>query len=106
MNPYQITNLNKFFQDTQLALPYTFATIALITQIFLPCFFANKVIVQSSELSYKFYESNWIVMSNSKYFGIKFKQSIQILFERLKTNTEIIVGIIFPLSLDTFTSVN
>ncbi|XP_055298556.1 odorant receptor 33b-like [Sitodiplosis mosellana] len=97
--------INAMAHDTQFALPYIFGAVALITQIFLPCFFANKVIIQCSELSYRVYESNWIVMSNSRHFGIRFKQCIMILFERLKTNTEIIVGIIIPLSLATFTSV-
>lgn len=87
-------------------MPYCLATIALVVQIFLPCYFANKVISFSSELSMRAYESNWVEMTVSKQMHIKFNKCFFILFERLKRDTQVTIGMVFPLSLTTFTSVS
>lgn len=96
-------NMKLNFQDSQLAMPYCLATIALVIQIFLPCFFANKVISFSSELSMRAYESNWIEMAR---MHIKFQKCFFILFECLNRDDQVTIGMVFPLSLTTFTSVS
>lgn len=74
--------------------------VALVVQIFLPCFLGNEMIFASNDLMNSAYNSSWEVMS------IRYRKLLLILMERLKQRSRILVGKLFPLSLDTFTSVN
>lgn len=80
-------------------LSYIGLVFSLITQIFVPCYFGNKIIIQSDELTTDVYASSW--MDSTKFHG----KLIIVLMERLKRNTRILVAQLFPLSLKTFTSV-
>lgn len=86
-------------------MPYTFATVALLTQIYLPCYFAEQVITNSSMLAFNAYNCNWIEMIASDAQDRPFATAFKILLERLKQNVNVIVGTIFPLSLSTFKTV-
>lgn len=79
---------------------YSFFLVALVTQIFLPCFLGNEMIFASNALMNSAYNSSWHIMS------IRYRKLLLILMERLKQRSRILVGKLFPLSLDTFTSVN
>lgn len=79
---------------------YLFFLVALVTQIFLPCFLGNEMIFASNDLINSAYNSSWHVRS------IGYRKLLIILMERLKRRSSILVGKLFPLSLDTFSSVN
>lgn len=63
-------------------------------------FFGNEIKFSSHRLSYCLFESNWIEQSESN------KKLILILTEVLQRSHNIIVGKLYPLNLETFTSVN
>lgn len=89
-----------------MALAYFMGTVALMTQIFIPCYFANKVIDQSSELSFHLYEANWVDLIASKEYGTRYRKLFVIMSERLKRDTDVVVGIILSLSLSMFATVS
>lgn len=75
--------------------------MALVTQIFLPCYFGNELIVQSEEMGTYVYGSNWMDLARNT----NFKKLLIVFRERLQRKTHILVGIMFPLSLETFMKV-
>lgn len=78
---------------------YLFFLVALVTQIFLPCYLGNEMIFASNDLMNSAYNSSWQIMSSD------YRKLLIILMERLKQGNRINVGKLFPLSLDTFRSV-
>lgn len=62
-------------------------------------YFGNLIILKSDNLRSSLYQSNWPQQS------LKFRRIAMIQFERLRNPTIILVGKLFPLSLDTFSSV-
>lgn len=71
----------------------------MTSQIFLPCYFGNQIMVTSSELNTHMYHSNW---SRLPKFHC---QLIIIYMERLKRALDITVGQLFMLNMRTFVSV-
>lgn len=57
-----------------------FYFVAMNSEIFLPCYFGNEVILKSLNLMDEIYESNWINMSPA------FRKDIFVFRERLKTS--------------------
>lgn len=88
-------------QNTKLMDQFTYFSllIALSLQIYLPCYFGNEIITKSNELSTDIYKSNW------RCFRRKHQNIIIIFMERLKRTVSVVVGGLFLLSLQTFTSV-
>lgn len=72
---------------------------AMVTQIFLPCYYGNEVLVTSKGLSTNLYKSNWPDVP------LKHSMIIIVFMERLKQSTVVTVAKLFPLSLETFSSV-
>lgn len=82
---------------------YAFLVLFLFVQngqIFLPCYFGNELIVSSTALSKHSYFSNWMDMTKES------RKIFICLLERLKCESQIVVGKLFPLSLETYTTVN
>lgn len=75
-------------------------TIILNSQLFVPCYFGNEMILHGDELLKHAYFSNWMDMST------KSKKSFIYLRERLKCGNQILVGKMFSLSLETYTTVS
>lgn len=75
-------------------------TIILNGQLFLPCYYGNEMILHGDELLKHAYFSNWMDMSTES------KKSFIYLRERLKCGNQILVGKLFPLSLETYTTVS
>lgn len=71
----------------------------MVTQIYLPCYFGNEMIIQSEMLGDGAFRSEWYDMQ------ARFKRILIIFMERSKVRSEVTVGKLFPLSLKTFTSV-
>lgn len=102
-----VYNLNKYFpliqsspQDNQFQIIVHICLIGYyIFDIFLTMYFGNLIILKSDELRSALYQSNWTQQS------LKFRRIAMILFERLRNPTNILVGKLFPLSLDTFSAV-
>lgn len=78
---------------------YCIYIVCIVTQIFLPCYFGNEVIYVGSSLS------NWAYASEWYSFSLNYRRDLFVFLERLKRKSEILAGKLFPLSLDTFTSV-
>lgn len=72
---------------------------AMILLIYVPCYFGNEIITKSGKLTTKLYKSNWIDMD------LRQQKYIVIVMERFKRSTFLLVGWLFILGLDTFTSV-
>lgn len=79
---------------------YIFFSLSLITQICLPCYFGNEVIVKSERLPLCAYSSHWY------QFSPIYKKNLIMFMERMKRTSHILIGKMFPLSLATFTSVS
>nr|UVB79122.1 odorant receptor 28 [Heortia vitessoides] len=73
--------------------------LVMIGQIMVPCWFGTRIMDKSCTLSTAIYSSDW----TSRTKG--FKSSMRIFVERLKRPVSIIGGKMFPLSLETFTSI-
>nr|QIJ45821.1 olfactory receptor [Glyphodes pyloalis] len=71
----------------------------MIIQIMLPCWFGTQIMDKSCLLASAIYSSDWTPRSK------RFKTSLRILVERLNRPITIVGGKMFPLSLDTFTSI-
>lgn len=76
--------------------------MALMTQIFLLCYFGNEVIIRSEEISSHMFASNWPEITTKNK---KFKSTMIVFQERLKRKTQVLVALLFPFSLDTFSKV-
>lgn len=76
--------------------------MALMTQIFLLCYFGNEVIIRSEEISSNMFASNWPEITTKNK---KFKSTMIVFQERLKRKTQVLVALLFPFSLDTFSKV-
>lgn len=63
-------------------------------------YFGNEVKCSSDELSYSVFESNWIVQSKS------YRKCILTLTEVVKKPHELVILKLYPLDLETFTSVS
>lgn len=68
--------------------------------IFVLLYLGNEITLSTDALSYCLYASNWMEQTQSC------KRSIFIVMERLKQPQELIVGKLYPLNLETFTSVS
>lgn len=73
---------------------------AITSQIFLPCYFANEVVIASENLNTNMYETNWMDLPREH------RQIIIIYMERLKRTLNFTVGGLFLLDMDTFVAVN
>ena len=62
-------------------------------------YFGNEIQLYSGQLSYCIYESNWIEQSEAD------KKLMIIFCEILKQPHELVVAKLYPLNLDTFTTV-
>ncbi|XP_050362223.1 odorant receptor 49b-like [Nymphalis io] len=90
-----------------LLLPQTMESImfmlfyssAMILQIFVPCWLGTQLTYQSQELVFAAYNSDWIPRTEP------FKRSVKVFMERAKTPIVMIGLKLFPLSLETFTSI-
>lgn len=87
-------------QEWSVRVPIFSLLSAMTTQIFLPCYFGNEIVLTSDALTNTIYESNWIV------FPKVHRQIMFILMERLKRVVDITVGVLFLLNLRTFLSVS
>lgn len=88
-------------QDDQFQVIVHVALIGYyIFDIFLTMYFGDLLIHKSDDLRVSLYQSNWVQQS------LTFRRIAMILFERLQVPTVIRVGKLFPLSLQTFSSVN
>nr|XP_032528613.1 odorant receptor 30a-like [Danaus plexippus plexippus] len=71
----------------------------MILQIYVPAWLGTQLNYESQELVFAAYSSQWIRRSE------KFKRSLKLFMERANTNIVLTGWRIFPLSLDTFTSI-
>ncbi|XP_037027235.1 odorant receptor 94a-like isoform X2 [Bradysia coprophila] len=70
----------------------------ILFDIFMIMYLGNEIMLGSNDLSYYLFQSNWLDLTPSN------KKCILILKERLKRPQELLVGKLYPLNLDTFTS--
>lgn len=67
-----------------------------ICDIFVITYFGNEIMLSSNRLSYSFFESNWIHQPQST------KKYVIIFCEYLKQPHELIIGKLYPLTLELF----
>lgn len=72
----------------------------MVAQIFLPCNFGNELMLRSDYLTMAAYSCGWHQTDR------EFRRMIIVFMERVKRRAVITMGKLFPLSLDTFTSVS
>lgn len=78
---------------------YVSFVMTMLTQIFLPCYFGNEIVVKSGNLSRSIYFSNWPERSQ------RYRKLVLIYLEMLHRPTKLEVGGIFSLTLISFLSV-
>lgn len=71
-----------------------------IFDIFIVMYFGNEIKLSSNRLSYCLFESNWTGQSKS------YQKTIIILGEVLKQPHQLLISKLYPLNLETFTSVS
>nr|QGW45408.1 odorant receptor 35 [Bradysia odoriphaga] len=75
---------------------HLYALFYHISELFMITYFGNEIMLSSSRLSYKLFESNWADQPEST------KKVIIIFGEYLKQPHEVFIGKLFPLTLETF----
>lgn len=78
---------------------YFFFFIAVTVQIYLPCFFGNELLLASEQLPRHAYGSNWPLL------GQRFARLQLVFVERSQRTVQVMVVKLFPLKLQTFTSI-
>nr|QGW45415.1 odorant receptor 42 [Bradysia odoriphaga] len=78
---------------------HVYAFFYNIAELFMITYFGNEIMLSSSRLSYSLFESKWIEQQQST------KKCIVIFGEYLKQSHEILIGQLYPLTLDTFTEI-
>lgn len=78
---------------------YVGFVMTMLTQIFLPCYFGNEILVKSELLSLSLYSSNW--PEHSKVF----RKLVLVYMVMLKQPKKLMVGVLFSLTLDSFLKV-
>lgn len=78
-----------------------------LMQIFLMCTFGQQVMSENEQLMFQLYSSNWLeIIDATKRNDPKSCHKILIIFmETLKEDKQIMIGKVFPLIHETFTSV-
>ncbi|KAJ6635359.1 putative odorant receptor 71a [Pseudolycoriella hygida] len=95
---YQLTYTSPIENIIQYCFFVSFL-MGVVIQIFLPCYFGNEIMLTSAALSNHVYSSSW------HSFSLKYRKLVITFMERLKRTRTLLVGKLFPLSLDTFTSI-
>lgn len=72
----------------------------MFLQIFVPCYVGNEIWIEHEKLPFSFYSSNWI-----KFDELERKLIITAM-ESMKKEIFVKIGVIFPLTLITFTKVS
>lgn len=72
----------------------------MVTQMSLPCYFGNEIILKHEDLRGKAFESGWHLQST------QYRTIVMIFMELVKEKRRILVGNWFALDLNLFTSVS
>ncbi|XP_037025558.1 odorant receptor 94b-like [Bradysia coprophila] len=80
-------------------LTYLLLLLYFISELFMITYFGNEIMLSSNRLSYSLFQSNWVDQPHST------KKCIIIFGEYLKQPQELIVGRLYPLTLETFTRI-
>jgi len=78
---------------------YLLAFFYFIADLFMITYFGNEIMLTSDRLSYSLFESNWYEQPQST------KKCILIFGEYLKQPQQLVIGKLYPLTLETFTRV-
>ncbi|XP_037039775.1 odorant receptor Or2-like [Bradysia coprophila] len=70
-----------------------------IAELFMITYFGNEILISSRRLSYSLFESEWIGQAHST------KKCIIIFGEYLKQSHKLLIGKLYPLTLETFTRI-
>ncbi len=92
--------IQNFSDDVIIQAYYYVVIIYFLFDTFIVMLLGNKIMESSDRLSYCLFESDWISQSP------KCKKCIVIMAEVLKKSQEIIICKLYPLNLQTFTSVS
>lgn len=92
-----------YFQSKQVS--DAMAVVALTTQIFILCFFANETQANSGKLMTQLYKSNWIQLIGARGSGRQFQKMMLIFMKCTQSEVSFYLGRIFPLNLETFAKV-
>lgn len=71
----------------------------ILSEIFMITYFGNEIKLSSNRLSYSLFESTWINQTHST------KKCVIIFGEYLKQPHQLVIGKLYPLTLETFTRV-
>jgi 7tm Odorant receptor len=88
----QVNDSSEIFRLSTFLIP-------VVLEIFLPCFFGNKLTLASSKLSTSLFHSNWIDEDKS------FKKIVKIFMENTKKDLKISAFGIFDVNLATFSRI-
>lgn len=88
------------FDNPVLYAYYATFMVSVTVQIFLPCFFGNELLLASEQLTRHAYASNWPLL------GERFARLQRVFVERTQRSVHVMVVKMFPLKLQTFTSIS
>ncbi|XP_037038439.1 odorant receptor 43a-like [Bradysia coprophila] len=80
-------------------LIHLFVVFYFISQLFMITYFGNEIMLSSNRLSYRLFESDWYNQPQST------KKCIIIFGEYLKQPQTVVIGKLYPLTLETFTRI-
>lgn len=79
---------------------YVGFVMTMLTQIFLPCYFGNEILLKSEQLFKSLYSSNWA--SGSR----RFRLAVLLYMELIQRPKRLVVGQLVSLTLESFLSVH
>lgn len=75
---------------------YVGFVMTMLTQIFLPCYYGNDIVLKSGQLTKAVYMSNWTDCS------MRYRRLVIVYMELMKRPRKLVVGQLFTLTLDSF----
>ncbi|XP_037050342.1 odorant receptor 94a-like [Bradysia coprophila] len=89
----EIRNMGRISDDDDIQM---YSLIYCIAELFMITYFGNEIMLSSGELTYNLFESNWVEQSHAT------KKCIIIFGEYLKQSHEMLIGKLYPLTLESF----
>lgn len=78
---------------------YIYSTFYHISELFMITYLGNEILLSSDNINYNFFQSDWIEQPQST------KKSMIVFVEYLKNPHKLVIGKMYPLTLETFTRV-
>lgn len=107
VNPIKYVSQSSVSEELAIFVSSAFTVTSFLLQIFLMCSFGQETMSEYELISYQLWSSDWpdMIAILKRNESKNCQMLLTIFMEVLKRNNKIMIGKVFPLNLQTFTSV-